>query len=122
MSWIPLDGYNDTVATDDTVDTDGNSVEGSIKAGSAVKLSVVAENKRTDVQPSITIIQAFDSDGKTIFLNLDNVLLNPNTEHKSNATWTPERPGEYMIESFVITGLDEPRVLSRSVNMTVKVV
>jgi hypothetical protein len=122
MSWIPLDGYNDTVATDDTVDTDGNSVEGSIKAGSAVKLSVVAENKRTDVQPSITIIQAFDSDGKTIFLNLDNVLLNPNTEHKSNATWTPERPGEYMIESFVITGLDEPRVLSRSVNMTVRVV
>lgn len=119
MSWIPRDGYNDT---DDTGDTGDNSIQGEIKAGSALILSVVAENRRTDVQPSITIIQAFDGDGKTVFLNLDNHSLDPNTEHRSNATWTPQTPGEYRIESFVITGFDEPRVLSRSINMNVKVV
>jgi hypothetical protein len=113
MSWIHMNESNST---------NHNSDGEVINAGSSVTLSIVAENRRTAVQPLITIIQVFDGAGKAVFINLDQVSLGPNTEHQSSATWTPDLPGKYRIESFLITGLDEPRVLSRSISMTVRVV
>jgi len=119
-SWTTINANNTLNGSSDNSTGDA-LVEGVMKLGSTVILSVVAENKMTDAQPLITVIEVFDADGKAVFLHLERVLLDPTREHQTNIPWKPDGLGEYKIKSFVISGLDEPRILSHSLNMMLRV-
>ena len=85
-------------------------------------LSVSAENKLNRVQPITAVIQVFDADGTVVFIHLNQSMLFPDSKYQVRVPWTPNIKGQYSIESFVISGLDEPRVLSRSIRTTLNVV
>jgi len=119
-SWTTINANNTGDGINDN-STGDSLAEGVMKLGSTVILSVVVENKMTDTQPLITVIEVFDADGKVVFLHLEQVLLDPATEHQTNIPWKPDGLGEYKIKSFVISGFDEPRILSRSLNMMLRV-
>jgi hypothetical protein len=121
LGWIP----GDEVINGDGI---GNSTIGyypekpQLDVGSLAMLSVSAENKLNRVQPITAVIQVFDADGTVVFIHLNQSMLFPDSKYQIRVPWTPDIKGQYTIESFVISGLDEPRVLSRSLRTTLNVV
>lgn len=93
-----------------------------LDVGSPAILSVSAENKLNRVQPITSVIQVFDAGGTVVFIHLNQSMLFPDSKYQVRVPWTPDIKGQYTIKSFVISGLDEPRVLSRSIRTTLNVV
>ncbi len=100
----------------------GIAGEKQVDAGSDLLLTINAENKINRVQQVVTIIQVFDAKGTVVFLHTDTSILYPNTTDKMTASWVPEKAGRYTVESFAITGLSEPRILSDSLGRSFSVV
>ena len=123
LNWMSdSNGYNATstgVSFDDQALNYGDEKE--LRAGSTVTLSSTAENRMTKIQPVTTVIEVFDSNGSVVFLHFDSAMVYPNTEYETNVPWIPDSNGQYKIRSFAITGLDEPRVLSQALQVTVNV-
>jgi len=121
LDWIPYNaGGNATGITNGTV---GNYLgKPQPDVGSLVSLSINAENRLNRVQPVTTIIQVFDAEGTVVFIHLNQSMLFPNSKYEVRVPWTPDIKGQYTIGSFVISGLDEPVILSRSLRTTLTVV
>lgn len=121
LDWIPYnEGVNGSGVTNGTV---GNYLEKpQLDVGSLVSLSVNAESKLNRLQPITTVIQVFDANGIVVFIHLNQSMLFPNSKYEVRVPWTPDFKGQYTIGSFVISGLDEPRVLSPSLRTTLTVV
>ena len=123
LTWIPNSLDQNSSSNDVSIDNQaGNhSDEKGLRVGSSVTLSVAAENRMTKIQPVTTIFEVFDSNGRVVFLHLDSATIFPNTEYEASIPWIPHNNGQYKIKSFAITGLDEPRVLSHALQITVNV-
>lgn len=93
-----------------------------LNAGSPVLLSVSAENRLNRLQPITAVIQVSDANGTTIFLQLDQSTLSPNSKYEVKVPWTPDNKGQYTIESFIISGLEEPRILTHSLRTSLNIV
>lgn len=121
LGWIP---ENQVIHGNKTADTAvGNYLERPpLNAGSPVVISVSAENRLNRLQPITALIQVSDANGTAIFLQLDQSMLAPNSTHEIKMPWTPNIEGQYTIESFVISGLDEPRVLTPSLRTSLNIV
>lgn len=120
LGWIPEDQVlDDNEIANGTI---GNYLERPpLSAGSPVLLSVSAENKLNRLQPITAVIQVSDANGTAIFLQLSQSMLSPNSKYEVKVPWTPDIKGQYTIESFVISGLDEPRVLTRSLRTSLNI-
>ena len=121
LGWISADQVlNGNEIANDTV---GNYLERPpLYAGSPVLMSISAENKLNKLQPITAVIQVSDANGTAIFLQLEQSVLSPNSKYEAKVPWTPDIKGQYTIESFIISGLDEPRVLSHSLRTSLDIV
>jgi hypothetical protein len=123
LSLTPRNHVNATDAVDFGNGTSGvhQPEKRQVDLGTELTLSVTAENKLNRIQPATTVIQVFDGKGSVVFLHFEKIMLYPNTEQETSGSWTPGVTGHYTIESFVISGLSEPRILSRPTQMLLDV-
>jgi len=62
--------------------------------------------------PSVVLIEIRDSADVTVFLGWQSRTLEPNRQTHIGIGWTPTFPDDYEIRAFVISGFDNPRILS----------
>ena len=81
-------------------------------AGSPVTISIGAKNELSSFRTVTIVLQVLDSQGTVVFLHLGNLTIDPNSSAEGKAIWTPDRADMFKIKSFIISGLEEPRILS----------
>jgi hypothetical protein len=85
-----------------------------IKVGEDLILSTIAENKVSRPQPIVTVIEVDDSSGAGVFLYFDKFMLDstPGATYQTNVPWSPNATGVYTLKTFLISGLEQPRIIS----------
>jgi hypothetical protein len=92
-----------------------------ISAGQQVVLTTSVRNNNASPQDFVALIEVRDSSGITIFLAWQTGTLNANGQTQVGLSWTPEVPGDYDVRTFVISDLNDPRVLSTVSESTITV-
>jgi hypothetical protein len=75
-----------------------------------------------DNYPFTTMMEVRDSDGITIYLAWQIGSMKPWTDSSFGSSWTPEKPGEYMIRAFSMGDLHSTSILSQVLLITITVV
>jgi len=83
-----------------------------IVAGSPVVISVGAKNELSSFRTVTIVLEVLDSQEVVVFLHLGNLTIDPNSSAEGKAIWTPDRADIFKIKSFIISDLEEPRILS----------
>jgi hypothetical protein len=102
-------------------DTNGKILnEGS--SGVTTIVSLYAVNSRDIPLPFVAVIEARSEDGVTWFLDLQEGQAPPGDSTEVTTSWTPERTGDYELRTFLISGFENPTILTgvQSSNIVIK--
>jgi len=83
-----------------------------VSAGQQVVLTTSVRNNNASPQDFVALIEVRDSTGITVFLAWQTGTLPANGQTQVGLSWTPEFTDDYTIRTFVISDLNNPRVLS----------
>lgn len=100
-----------TVLPPELQDVTGQKLD-EVSAGQQVMLATNVRNNNAQPQPFVALIEVRDSNGVTVFLGWQTGTLPANGQINVGLSWTPDSPGDYEVRTFVISSLDNPRVLS----------
>jgi hypothetical protein len=105
------DADSTTVTPPTPRDVTGDELD-EVSAGQQVVLTTNVVNNQGAPQPFVALLEVRDSNGVTIFLAWQTGTLPANDQTQVGLSWTPEEPGNYEVRTFVISDLNNPRVLS----------
>jgi len=89
--------------------------------GSPVMISIGAKNDLSSFRTVTIVLEVLDSQGTVVFLHLGNLTIYPNSSADGKAIWTPDRADTFKIKSFILSDLEEPRILSAPSETTARV-
>jgi len=89
----------------------GNAVQ-ELHTGKQVILSTTVTNNNNRSQPFTAILEVRDANDVTIYLQWQKGILGPSDISGIGLSWTPERPGNYLIRTFVVSDMLNGEVLS----------
>nr|AFK24884.1 hypothetical protein Josef01_05d18_36 [uncultured archaeon] len=92
-------------------DASGNELK-IAKVGQTVVLSSYILNIWDHEQEFVSIMEARDQDGVTVFLAWQSGILNTNSGIEIGSSWTPGNSGKYQLRTFMITSFANPQILS----------
>jgi len=106
------DGTDATTVTPPEVqDVTGQELD-EISAGQQVVLTTSVRNNNAGPQEFVALVEVRDDTGVTVFLAWQTGTLPANGQTQVGLSWIPEDSGDYEVRTFVISDLDNPRVLS----------
>ena len=80
--------------------------------GQFVVLSTTVTNTRGEAQPFVAIMEVRDQDGATQFPGFSIGNLEDNGTSEIGISWTPENAGDYQLRAFLISGFEDPEILT----------
>jgi len=83
-----------------------------VSVGQQVILSTTIANNLDKDQQFAAIIEVRDSSGITVFLAWQTGILNSEDETEVGLSWIPSSAGQFTARTFIISGLDNPQILS----------
>ena len=84
-----------------------------IEAGKLIKVKSEVMNNTTGILIFAYIVQIKDSEGTTIQLSwMDGIKVAPKEKIQVMQSWIPEKPGEYLVETFVWESITDPDPMS----------
>lgn len=92
-----------------------------VSAGQQVVLATIIINNVDEPTPFTALIEVRDSNDVTVYLAWQTGVLAAGGQSEVGLSWTPENPGDYTVRTFVISDLDNPRVLSLVVESDITV-
>jgi hypothetical protein len=100
-----------TVTPPEPQDPTGQTLD-EVSAGQQVVLSTSVRNNNAAPQDFVALIEVRDSSGITVYLAWQTGTLPANGQTQVGLSWTPEFTDDYTVRTFVISDLNNPRVLS----------
>jgi hypothetical protein len=85
---------------------------GAPAAGKQAMLSVEITNPNANPQPLVQLVEVRDTNGVTVFLAWQSMVVDPSGQTEIGVSWTPDRADSYQIRTFAVSGFENPRVLS----------
>lgn len=92
-----------------------------VQAGQQVVLTTTINNNLDEAVPFVAIVEVRDDNGVTVFLAWQTGTLGADGRATVGLSWTPDFAGDYDIRTFVISSLDNPRILSEVKQSSVSV-
>lgn len=93
-----------------------------VKAGRQHMIAVNATNvDKVRDWASVVLVEVRDSNGITVWFNWHTQIIRAGDTIGLGMSWMPEHAGQYEVRTFVISGLNNPRVLSGVVQTDVTV-
>jgi hypothetical protein len=92
-------------------DAQGNE----LSKGSAEKLmviSVTTSNSMDDPVPFVAIIESRDGSGVTQLLGFSTGSIEDGSQSETGISWTPQEAGSYQLRTFLISGFEDPEILT----------
>lgn len=96
-------------------DVFGQEMVGDLTVGRQAVLSTTIRNNNANLQQFLSIVEVRNSNQVTESLDWQTGTLNPDGSAEVGISWMAERSGTYQIRAFVISGFEEPEILSRVV-------
>jgi hypothetical protein len=95
-----------------------------MNVGETVVFYAVAQNAFSRPQPITTIFEVLDSEGLVVFLHLDNHVMDSLADdaYQASVPWFPDSIGNYHVKIFIISGIEEPRIMSSTVVQELEVI
>lgn len=92
-----------------------------VSSNRMVLVSTIVTNNYDKIQPFIAVVEIRDTDGTTLYLQLQKGVLYPLGEVEVAISWIPEQAGMYQIRTFAIDELEDPEPLSVPVGKIVEI-
>jgi hypothetical protein len=92
-------------------DQQGNVLSGGSE-GQLLVISTVARNNGNDPMEFVTVIEARDENGVTQFLGFSIGRLEAFSGSEIGISWTPANAGDYQLRTFLLTGFQNPQLLT----------
>lgn len=86
---------------------------------SVVSISILSN--ADNLSNFVAIIEARDGDGVTQFLQFQTGQVQPSGEAEIGISWTPKQAGNYELRTFLISGFEDPEVLSEVTSSSVQI-
>jgi hypothetical protein len=83
-----------------------------VNDGQQVVLTTNVRNTSPESMPFVALIEVRDSSGITVYLAWQTGTLGGNQQTQVGLSWTPDQAGDYTVRTFVISSLQNPRILS----------
>ncbi|HJS82319.1 MAG TPA: hypothetical protein VJ742_05730, partial [Nitrososphaera sp.] len=109
-----------TVTPPEPQDVTGRPLD-EVSEGQQVVLTTRVVNEGGSAQPFVALIEVRDNNGVTVYLAWQTGTLPAGGSSQVGLSWTPEDSGDYDIRTFVISSLENPRILSPVVTSDITV-
>ncbi|MGI0048663.1 MAG: Ig-like domain-containing protein [Nitrososphaera sp.] len=85
-----------------------------VNQNTSIVFSSQFQNDLSTLQPFVLILEGIDVEtGLVSFIKYENGTAMPNKTHVTEVEWTPEGSQKLLIKAFLLSGLDQPRILAR---------
>ncbi len=103
------------------VDSFGNAITGTVKAGQQIQITADLTNGQDRDQPFAYLVQIQDQNGVTVSLSWITGTLSAGQSLNPAQSWTPSSAGTYTAQIFVWQSIDNPNALSPPLTTTINV-
>lgn len=80
--------------------------------GQLVVLSTTVSSTKDDPQPFVAVMEARDGAGMTRFLGFAIGSIEAGSTSEIGISWTPEEAGNYELRAFLVSGFENPQLLT----------